>query len=551
MASSPPQSSEIVTPIPLHPTGLSHQLSLEDAALDEQPWARNIEACEEQKATNSEDLSHSVSASDNSMVVTPTSEGFDFVSSVPTTNSLSMPSWFEHCYADGHSVLEHQSNAAQLPLQQALPLAGIQTQGVDQVLSGNETLIRSNATASHAPANDIRSNQRAEHAQSPRGSSHNSPATAASHIAMASEAFSRRPSVSSELVNGFNTIHIQRGSSQHNSDEEVFKAPELPTQSLAARRNRERPAALINMRTASATQPQLNSPTGKDAPLPQSVRRIKSIGNSINIPKGRVSKLTGSPAQRSPLATSFREASALDRLSASVSLVSERRPTLFSLDQQQTSTIDDAQSQSTQPGQATNSPVECDNGWQMISPSDALLAPPLSASFTQKSFGDGSLATSPPITPFAPNAAYQWSDETVPRSAPAHVTTFGNYSPPMPPQPMTPGGYFMPSDHFPDNLFFPQPHVLPPQVYAPVTGCPSIYDFEFQQPQPQIVRPCSSPSGHFTFFAMPPHQPHKELEVVMTTFPAPAKSQGPNSPPKLRLPQQFTFQNSGPRDFED
>ena len=561
MASSPLQYSDIVTPIPLHPTGIPHQLSLEHAALNEQPWAQNIEACvptsleEEAKATKVKDLDNSSSISNNAMVLTPTSGSFDFIDSAPTTNGFSIHNWFEPRYTEEPLGLGHSGDARQLLLQQAPTPTGIEMQDVGQASNGNDALVKSNATTGQAPHHDIRSNQEVEHGQSPRGSSHNSPAASVPHMSMTSEAFSRRGSVSSELLNNFNTIHIQRRPSQQTSDEEIFKTPELPAQNLAARRKRQRPAALVAMRTASACAPQINSPTGKDAPLPQSVRRIKSAGNSLNISKGRVSKLAGSPAQRSPLNVStFREASTLERFQANVGRMSERRGSLFSLDQQPHSPMVDTQSQCMQQVQSTNSPTEYDNGWQMVSPSDSVSAPPLSASFTQKSFEDGSHATSPPITPFVPHATYmnQWCEETVPQSAPAHMTTFGNYSPPMPPQPITPSGYFLPPGHIPDNLFFPQSHTLPPQIYAPVMGGPAVYDFESRhQQQPQIVRPCSSPGGHFTFFAMPPPQPPKELEVVMTTFPAPAKNQGQNSLPKMRLPQQFTFQNSGPRDYED
>ena len=357
---------------------------------------------------------------------------------------------------------------------------------------------------------------------------------------------SRRGSVSSELANNFGTFHLHRGNSQsqHTSDEEIFKTPDVPISSLAARRKQRRPAALVPMRTVSASAPVMRSPPC-DASVSQSVlRRIKSTGNNLNVANGRIQKNGGSSTQKSPLhITTFQEAGAFDRLQASATPMPDQRRSLHPSEQGRNEAVLPSQG-SHELGQAGHSPQE--SSWQDHSPVDSLAAPPLSASFTQRSYEESHMA-SPPVTPFAQHPMYvnHWTDAAVPQSAPAHITSFANYSPPMLAQPTTPGAT-CPAGAFYDfdGYYEPTPHSRTP-VCQQGGPPPQSTVFDFEQ-STQIVRPCSSTGGQFSFFAAPPPQ-RKELEVVMTTFPEPEG--GPRSHTTVRLPQNFTFQNSGPKDF--
>ena len=401
-------------------------------------------------------------------------------------------------------------------------------------------------TFSHSTASLVH-NPQVSYVVSPAESPRLTPfAHAALHGNVTAENFSRRGSTSSELANNFNGIHLQRVSSQQTSEDEVFKTPLMPPSSLnlAARRKRQRPPALVPQRTASANIPPLSSP-GLDIGVPQSVRRVKSSNNSLNVIGSRVSKSGVSSAQRSPLnIASFGEAAALERLRSTVVQASNQNEAAPQLnidpnygDAEPTSMPDNFDL----PIQ-TQSPTDYMSHWhhQTTSPADSLIAPPLSASFTQKSYDEGSLRNSPPVTPFTLQNPYM-NQFAVPQSAPAHILSFPEFSSPAGTQPTTPSHFYAPQPQYPGA-----PFLVPGQgVHQPMFShgsVPNLYDVEHHQPR--ISRSYSS-SGQFNFFAAPPPPPQKELEVVMTEFPRPPGQKGP----LLKLPQNFTFQNSGPKDY--
>ncbi|KAI9844211.1 MAG: hypothetical protein M1837_005717 [Sclerophora amabilis] len=123
--------------------------------------------------------------------------------------------------------------------------------------------------------------------------------------ALPDHAFGRRDS-SSELVKNFSAVEIQ---SSHEGGP--------PEQSIAARRKRPTPAALMKpaLRSHSHVGTITGSPTAKGPFLSTSptVRRIKSLGGNLNVMHGRIQKPSPGSAQRSPLnIASFVEAGAFN-----------------------------------------------------------------------------------------------------------------------------------------------------------------------------------------------------------------------------------------------
>ena len=412
---------------------------------------------------------------------------------------------------------------------------------------------------------------------------------------------SRRGSLASDLASNLGTIHLQRmvsnPTSSPPSDDEAFATPAAttaPPMGLAARRNRPRPAALSAKRNVSLPSPQASP---REVMLARTLRHNKSSGANLNVGASRVAKPGSLSGQRSPRSFStFREAGqVLDRLAT------ESLDTL--LPAQGAGAREPAAHQHpyAEAGAATADPEGALHG--TASPADSLRAgcpPPLSATFASPD-GTGSAshaAPSPPFTPFHPPgpAPYNhphhppvpqtlwlphghhpaFADDGVPQSAPAHITAFpggfsslathdgctGSPEAYFTPQPCSPRSYFPECPPPPPPPQQHQPPSLPSSQSAP--ALPSHPDSAFgavktephsqQQPQQQLLlqpppsRPASSTAGQFTFFAAPPPAA-KELEVVMATFPAPTGAAAPPPSAKARLPQHFSFQNSGPQDF--
>ncbi|MCJ1401128.1 hypothetical protein MMC11_004340 [Xylographa trunciseda] len=354
---------------------------------------------------------------------------------------------------------------------------------------------------------------------------------------------SRRGSGSSDLADDFDTIHLQKVQSQQTSDEEVFKTPEIPQLSLAARRKR-RPVALgpISNRTVSCTSPPGTSPIIKTAILGQatSVRRIKSTGNSLNVIGGRIQKSGVASAQRSPLNfATFQEAEAMNHIN---------RVAASSPSNSQANSVNGHIPMTPHTPPAVGHLTLDWNKPLMHSSSN-----PNMIQFQQHpSSPKEEYVHSPPATPYLHLPAYinhsQQHLVAPPQSAPAHLASFPHLSPPYHAMPGTPSSYFPPQG-VPSE---PYQYQAAPQM-VPVHGYP-VYEYQPQtQPpmygyeQPHIINYSPPLGGHPMFYAMQPPQPQKELEVVMAEFPKPMEA---NSPPKEPFrPKQFTFQNSGPGDY--
>ncbi|MCJ1284783.1 hypothetical protein MMC26_004119 [Xylographa opegraphella] len=354
---------------------------------------------------------------------------------------------------------------------------------------------------------------------------------------------SRHGSESSDLADDFDTIHLQRVQSQQTSDEEVFKTPKIPQLSLAARRKRH-PVALgpISNRSVSCTSPPGTSPIVTTAILGQtsSVRRIKSTGNSLNVIGGRVQKSGVASAQRSPLnLATFQEADAMNQINRiAASSPSNSQANSASGRIPMTPHTPPAIGQ---PSMEWNRPLvhSCSNP-NMIQLQQHPLSP------------REEYVHSPPVTPYLHLPSYITHNQqhlvAPPQSAPAHLASFPHVSPPYHAMPGTPSSYFPPQGVSPEPY---QYQAAPPMVAAPAYP---IYEYQPQtQPpmygyeQPRIINYSPPLGGYPMFYAMPPPQPQKELEVVMAEFPKPMDA-NPASKEPFR-PKQFTFQNSGPGDY--
>ena len=455
-----------------------------------------------------------------------------------TTNSWNHPQQFESPVADNQLLLQQSAAPIAPAMKQQHDIPHVPSNAGAFTLPSNEPSVQSSRTASQTETGVM---QTQFMGPSPKSSP---PFINPAAIPLPQEPFSRRGSDSSELAKDLNTIQLQRVQSQQTSDEEVvFKTPPIPQLSLAARRKRPRPAALgtMGMRSHSCTGPQNLSPVMKTAPLgvSNSVRRIKSTGNNLNVIGGRVQKSVA-PPQRSPLSfQTFHEAMTFDELQSGP-------PTNSSF----------VQPNSGPTPVTPQSPVSNEHsvaGWTkplVHSNSNPNILP----TQNQQINPFESHAKSSPHTPFTQGAGFmphyqaQAQYMAPPQSAPAHMVSFPNVSPPFQAMPVTPSGYFPNQPQLPESYFYyptepqmPQQQVPPSFDYHPQPGM-----YNFQHPHIIHDSPPLRGHGHAHFYPNPP-PPQKELEVVMTTFPKPEDSHAP--PKEPYRPKQFTFQNSGPDDF--
>ena len=355
-----------------------------------------------------------------------------------------------------------------------------------------------------------------------------------------------RGSNSSDLVNGLDTIHLQRVQSHPSSDEEVFKTPPIPSLNLAARRKRQRPAAIgtVGMRSHSCTAPHDSSPSAKAATLgpSQSVRRIKSTGNSLNVLSGRVQK-SSMPAQRSPLNfQTFHEAGAFGSVDA------------FS---NQPASNSEVSLNSTAGPLTPHTPSvsEDHSVWNKPNPPFESGPTVLNDSTYPNSACDGPIqVTSPPRTPaYTEMSMYNTPPFShtpqlcppPPQSAPPQLTTFPTYSPSFQPVSTTPLSYFV-TQGVADTYGYQQVAPVPPshvQMYHyPIQ--PTYYPVL----PPQVMHDSPSLGGHYNFQSTNNPPPQKEMEFIIQNFPASKDA----APRPSKSPQQYTeyvFQNSGPGDF--
>lgn len=339
--------------------------------------------------------------------------------------------------------------------------------------------------------------------------------------ALPREAFSRRESVVSELAADVHGMGFP--SQQIADDEHSFDSPIPSQESNLATRREQRPAALNFMRAVSVTAAQASPLTARDEAIPIQLRRIKSTGNSLNIATGRIQKPGTNSAQRSPLRTLFLQ-SGLDCSephdnSHSTCAENQAHTTSLSIDLHED-------------GAHYGSTLRFDNGLGDHSPSN-WTAPPLSATLRSDE-------SSPPITPL-PNQHFisTWQDQSIPQSAPAHVTAFPNHSPPM-----------MAFDHQAGHCLAPQPQYPFNSFVNPVHGpslngmFPSMNGAVYEMDhQPQISRPASL-GAQITFPAAPSQADPLKIEFSIQTL------DGSHH----LIPQRghcYSFQNSSAKDFEE
>lgn len=390
--------------------------------------------------------------------------------------------------------------------------------------------------------------------------------------------FPHRGSDSSDLAANFDTIHIQQsrtglgglcGTSnpasatalvsttglatpQVSPDAIISKSPfAADSSNLAARKRRPRPLALKNdsNRSISYTGPITSSshlrasPPGSSKQSP--VRRIRSMGNSLNVMTGRVIKPGTVSAQMSP--RNFESCFQLASLSesqpnASINAHISQTPCAEQSLLTPSSATFAPQAHATWPNYASNcSPLA--PSWEQ-SVHDSIIP----AYAAPHGF---SLPPSPPVyqnaasqIPFdQAHQQQQYAFHCPPQSAPPHLTSFFDTSPPLA------------ADGF--NAGWPTPSVTPPEPYR-------------HGPQmPLPMRPNHtlhhSHSGPMNFFAGPqpsfssshpsigPFQPYQP--PFQSTPPAPKELDikidiGPPVPSQHgQEVKTYTFNHSTPKDF--
>ncbi|KAL8931458.1 MAG: hypothetical protein Q9211_006947 [Gyalolechia sp. 1 TL-2023] len=365
--------------------------------------------------------------------------------------------------------------------------------------------------------------------------------------------FARRQSVTADLANDLNTIHLKQSrpnmgfssgrtdvpqASVSNTPDGTPPAPPqlridagvthseslpnsliggstAPRLDIASRRRRPRPAALRPEAQRSMSYgPMTLSPTARTSSLgvgkTASVRRIKSTGNGLNAGNGRIQKPGAGPAPMSPRN--------LHQLASNDFLASTGSQTIAPLTPLSPLTVEQTQAWLSQ--------------WPHAQDHATPTAPDPEAHIT-----------SPPATPcetgFQPSfprvgqqASYHWP----PQSAPPQQTTFFD-SPPMPPTNFSHLSWQVPSStslqaHYeePSNQII-RPPMFPQYGYLDLQPLPSQHRHGYHQLgffQPPFLE--SSP-------------PHKEIEIQVQVIPAPEG-----------LPQgrkTYTFNHTTPRDFSN
>ena len=392
--------------------------------------------------------------------------------------------------------------------------------------------------------------------------------------------FPHRGSDSSELAANFDTIHIQqsqtglgglRGASnpapatahvsptglatpQVSPDAVLTKSPfGAGSSDLAARKRRPRPLALQpdSSRSVSYTGPVTSSshlrasPPGSSKQSP--VRRIRSTGNNlnVNVMTGRVTKPGTASAQMSPRnfescfqLASLSESQPTASINAHISQIPRAEQSLLT----PSSATFAPQVHATWPNYASNcSPLA--PGWEQSVQDNT--SPAYAA---QHGF---SLPPSPPVyqntapqIPFEQTHRQQpFAFHGPPQSAPPHLTSFFDASPPMV------------ADGF--NAGWPTPSVTPPEPYR--------HGPQMPLPMRQNHTLHHSHSGPMNFFAGPqpnfasshpgigsfqPYQPPfqsappmpKELDIKIDIGPPVPSQHGPEV-------KTYTFNHSTPKDF--
>ena len=356
-----------------------------------------------------------------------------------------------------------------------------------------------------------------------------------------------------DLTESFNNIDFQKVRTPVKT-EDTEDNTSVHASNLAIRRNRQRPPTL-GLRSHSATSPQRSSPGVKPLVLgpSNSVRRIKSMGNSLNVLSGRIQKTT--QAQKSPLHfTTFQEAGGFDHNDQSLTsnIKAENSPSSELTPQ---TSHDPSMGMDGVPMDWPPADVVDNHGLQLSEhPSHSKHTASRSVSGSQQQ-----QIMSPPHTPFNQEMhrySYMPSGPcglytAPPQSAPPYLTSFPQHSPPQPQQvtPVTPAGYFAPQFNLSEayHSFYPGPAFHVQQQQPQMTAyLPS------QQPgvhfhPPHIMGGSPSIGGHNMFYPPPPAPPVKEMEFVQMQFPEPPKIDPASKEP---YPQKvFAFHHMSPSDI--
>lgn len=389
--------------------------------------------------------------------------------------------------------------------------------------------------------------------------------------------FPHRGSDSSDLAANFDTIHIQQartglGELLGTSNSAPAPAPALvSTTGLATPqvspeavmskspfaagpsiKRRPRPLALQNdsSRSISYTGPVTSSshlrasPPGSSKQSP--VRRIRSTGNNLNVMTGRVTKPGTVSAQMSP--RNFESCFQLASLSesqpnASINAhISQKTPC--------------AEQSLLTPSSATFAP-QAHATWPNYASSCSPLAPSWQQSVHESNTSTYAAQhgfSLPPSPPVYQNAApqipfeqahhqQQFAFHCPPQSAPPHLTSFFDASPPIA------------ADGF--NAGWPTPSVTPPDAYRPGPQMPlpmrpnhTLHHSHsgpmnfFAGPQPNF------PSAHSSLGSFQPYQPPyqstppapKELDIKIDIGPPVPSQHGQEV-------KTYTFNHSTPKDF--
>ena len=346
-----------------------------------------------------------------------------------------------------------------------------------------------------------------------------------------------------DLTESFNNLDFPKVRTSPKTEETEVK-PNMHPSNLATRRNRQRPPTL-GVRSHSATSPQRSSPGSKPPVLgpSNSVRRIKSMGNSLNVMSGRVQKSV--PAQKSPLNyATFQEAGIFghDEPTPQNVKVESCLPGDLTPQTSHDPTMGMGPMDWPQPGAFESQSLE------MAEHSSQANHPVGHAISRSVSIPQQNQIMSPPHTPFGQEmhqANYIPPGHCVqhtapPQSAPPYVTSFPHNSPPHPQHttPVTPAGCYAPQFNVPEpyQQFFPGTAFHLQQQQAPMMPYPPHPQGGMHFPPAHIIGSSPPTACHNMFYPQPPAPPVKEIEFIQATFPEP-----PKVDPGLKEP--YTYKN--------
>ncbi|EXJ91127.1 hypothetical protein A1O1_04236 [Capronia coronata CBS 617.96] len=347
-------------------------------------------------------------------------------------------------------------------------------------------------------------------------------------LTMPSYPSSRRESATDDLSNNFGNFALVSSSPTvrtHRRASELIRPPQSGALDIAARRKRPRPAALTSTSLRSRSYGALTSvsPTFRQGvmntpPVPHTVRHVKSAGHSLNSRYAGVRK--SSSAQRSPMCVaSFAEAEAFNQLMAQQAINAQ---TLAELPAPSLSPDLVADTQMNDP---EKNPFRARN----INP---MLA-------TQNLSGT---TASPPGSPMMGTSMMRGlSQQSLcpPASAPAHYSSFQDYTPPYSAGPLTNSSW---SDA---ALTSPEMPSFPSVSYVPSLGYAGLSDGLHGQYHHAVL-----PSDHKSDLTYDAQLDRRQTEFYIQEFPN-QKEEHANIAQHLsqQKPRNYVFANSAPQDY--